>query len=151
MNTIAQKCRNPLNIRASVKNNWLGSRGQYKGFVVFNSSRMGYRAALLLLRNYIRSGHNTIRSIITRWAPPSENDTEKYIETVSSSLGVLPDAEITNDIGLCSVCDAMARVESGIDGPGIDYLYGLCIDYRIFVKPSEYKTIYGKREKISLD
>lgn len=153
MNTIAQKCRNPLNIRASVKNNWLGSRGQYKGFVVFNSSKLGYRAALILLRNYVRNGFDTIQSIVSRWAPPSENDTESYVKSVCSLIGdgCVPETKIVGTATLCMLCSAMAVVESGVNAPDFDYLWSLCFEYNIFVEPSERKIVYGKREKINLD
>lgn len=153
MSTIAQKCRNPLNIRASVKNNWLGSRGSYKGFVVFNSSKMGYRAALMLLRNYVRKGYDTVGSIINRWAPPSENDTESYVKTVCSLIddACTPETKIVGTATLCMLCRAMARVESGVEPAGLDYLWSICLEFRIFVEPSEYKLVYGKREKVNLD
>lgn len=151
MTTIAQKCRNPLNIRASVKNNWLGSRGSYKGFVVFNSTELGYRAALLLLRNYVRNGHRTIFDIINRWAPPTENDTDSYIKTVCSSLGCQPSDEIVGTAGLCMLCGAMAHVESGVAIPDTQYLYGICQKFNLYVEPTNSRVKYGKREKISLD
>lgn len=74
--------KNPLNIRAG-KYNWQGQSGTYRGFCVFKSVRDGGRAGVKLLLNYICMGHNTPYLIINRWAPPTENDTKKYIEFVS--------------------------------------------------------------------
>lgn len=129
--SIAIRCRNPLNIRATPANHWQGSNGSYKGFVVFNSTKFGYRAALMLLRNYIRKGYNTPRKIIERWAPPSENNTDAYVKIVCCSLGCFEDSPIINTAGLCLLCSAMAAVESGTAAPDPEYLYRICNDYRI--------------------
>ncbi|WP_241612933.1 hypothetical protein [Rosenbergiella epipactidis] len=37
---------------------------------------------------------NTVSEIISKWAPPNENNTEKYIQTISTSLGVKPTDKI---------------------------------------------------------
>lgn len=37
---------------------------------------------------------DTIREVIERWAPPSENDTEAYVQAVAKAVGVSPDMEI---------------------------------------------------------
>ena len=61
-------------------------------FVRFESIEYGIRAAFVLLRTYsIKYKANCIQDIISRWAPPSENDTEKYIKNVClwSGLGGL--------------------------------------------------------------
>lgn len=147
--TIAQKCRNPLNIRFNPANRWQGSRGSYKGFVVFNSTKFGYRAALILLRNYIRNGYNTPRKIISRWAPPSENNTDSYVKTVCDAIGCQEDSPIVGTVGMCMLCRAMAVVESGATSATDLYLYDLCNEYRIFVELN--KVNYGKREKVNLD
>ena len=76
--------RNPGNIRQSAV--------RYKGevrpsrdpaFKQFESMPWGYRAIFVLLDTYrIRHGLDTIRGMISRWAPPSENRTEIYIRAV---------------------------------------------------------------------
>lgn len=73
---------NPLNIRYTPMNTWRGQTGSRKGFCEFDSLKNGYRAALVLLRNYIAHGHRTIHQIISRWAPASENNTKAYIRFV---------------------------------------------------------------------
>lgn len=125
--TLGQKNRNPLNIRFSPRNKWTGSVGQNKGFVVFRSMDYGYRAALKLLSNYVKNGYNTISSVISRWAPESENDTDAYIKTVCSKLDFynLPNrydggsrfiawtgADVVDQALLPYLCAAMAYVES---------------------------------------
>ncbi|MEK6397859.1 MAG: hypothetical protein V4734_07215, partial [Terriglobus sp.] len=37
----------------------------------------------------------TVRQVITRWAPPNENDTEKYIRDVCSFSGLTADTVLT--------------------------------------------------------
>ena len=42
-------------------------------------------------RDYHKHRLYTIRTIIRRWAPESENNTEAYINNVSKLTGILPD------------------------------------------------------------
>ena len=91
---------NPLNIRRVAGTKWKGQeppsnsplKGEDREFVRFSSMEWGIRAAFVLFRTYaIKYKANCIQDIITRWAPPSENDTEKYIKNVClwSGLGGL--------------------------------------------------------------
>lgn len=80
--TIALRNNNPCNIRYSSKNDWKGQIGSDKGFCVFANMSYGYRAAMKLVQSYIKKGYDTVGDIISRWAPPSENDTKAYISNV---------------------------------------------------------------------
>ncbi len=84
---------NPLNIRHS-NSMWQGlCREQMdKEFCQFKSMVFGWRAAFkLLTRTYYHVYRlYTIERIITRWAPPTENDTEAYIKRVSELTGFDP-------------------------------------------------------------
>ena len=85
---------NPLNIRRVAGTRWKGQSSFQgdKDFVQFERMEWGIRAAFVLLRTYsIKYKANCIQDIISRWAPPSENDTEKYIKNVClwSGLGGL--------------------------------------------------------------
>ena len=52
-------------------------------FVQFEDITWGVRAALKLLRTYRdKYAATSIKEIITRWAPPTENNTEGYIAAV---------------------------------------------------------------------
>ena len=64
-----------------------------RAFVQFKSLEWGWRAAFhLLTRTYYHKYRlDTIRDIITRWAPPNENNTQAYIENVSRLTGIDPD------------------------------------------------------------
>jgi hypothetical protein len=114
---------NPLNIRYNAANNWQGkilppATGKYGQYERFRDLVYGYRAALALLRGnaYIGNGLNTIRKIITRWAPENDhNYTDSYISNVSRMTGIDPDAVITrNDKDmLTAIVYAMSIVENG--------------------------------------
>ena len=90
---------NPLNIRKVPGTHWKGEilpsiQGGDGGgsFVRFESIEYGLRAAFCILETYRRKYKAVcVEDIITRWAPPSENDTEKYIKNVClwSGLGGL--------------------------------------------------------------
>ena len=85
---------NPLNIRHS-KYQWKGlAEAQTdRAFCQFKSLEYGWRAAFYLLTRtyYHKRRLYTIRTIIRRWAPESENNTEAYINNVSKLTGILPD------------------------------------------------------------
>ena len=88
-----------------------------KAFKQFETAAYGYRAAFKILRNYINNYKlDTIRKMITRWAPPSENATDAYIKAVSDYSGIDPDEPIHADdrIAMISIVAGMSRVENGI-------------------------------------
>lgn len=107
---------NPLNIR--IGNTWLGERVHPTDdeFEEFVSLAYGIRAAFIILRRYIRRYHlNTVRLIVERWAPRTENETEKYIQFVCKDTALMPDTAIQyNDKNtMCKLVGAMAFVECG--------------------------------------
>ncbi|WAL80953.1 hypothetical protein OYT13_13820 [Pandoraea sp. XJJ-1] len=80
---------NPGNIRYGSFAKSQGAVGKDSGgFAVFQSAEDGLRALGDLLRSYARRGLNTVRGVINRWAPPSENDTGAYVGAVAKRLGV---------------------------------------------------------------
>ena len=93
---------NPFNIRYVSGNHWLMSDGQTRGFVNFKSLDYGVRAAcILVMRSYRRLGVLTISEIIHRFAPSSENDTDKYVDFVCFRLDCFPfDIPSRNDFPL---------------------------------------------------
>ena len=108
---------NPLNIRRVAGTTWKGQRAEQtdKEFVQFESIEWGIRAAFCLLRTYSRKYHlNCITDIITRWAPPSENDTNRYICNVCRWSGFGGMQRLTeSDWSL--LVRAMARQETGVE------------------------------------
>ena len=141
---------NPLNIRLS-KDKWQGQinaitpnpsfpegkgningndsspRGGREGvFCQFTEMKWGWRAAFRLLCHtyYQKYRLRTIRAIITRWAPPNENNTAAYIRNVSDYISIGPDRELgdpkTHPTEWMMLAIAMAVVENGTNK--LDYL-----------------------------
>lgn len=110
---------NPGNIRLDGVH-WKGETepstdGEFKQFT---SMAWGYRAMFQMLNTYsTKHGLDTIRKMISRWAPPTENDTEAYIKAVSDRSGTPPDSRITttNRDVMVPIVAAMSRVENGED------------------------------------
>ena len=112
---------NPLNIEYSPRNRWRGQVGSDGRFAIFSSREYGYRAALVILRNYQRRyGLTTLTEIIGRWCPPSErgNDTPRYIGTVSvrGHLPVDDPLDLGNKSVVVRLLEAMTFVECGRPG-----------------------------------
>ena len=104
---------NIFNIRAG-RAQWLGMTGSRKGFVEFDTQEHGIRAWLVLMRNYRRRyGCRTIRQIVTRFAPPKENQTERYIRYCCQVVVLGDNADISQDIMYAMLGVAMARMETG--------------------------------------
>ncbi len=108
---------NPGNIRQS-RSKFVGEvrPSQDSAFKQFESMAYGYRAMFVLLDTYHRRyGLITIRQMISRWAPPTENFTDGYIRFVSERSGI--DAEATLDTqreqDMIPVVAAMSEVENG--------------------------------------
>lgn len=109
---------NPGNIRLS--------KVRYKGevrpsrdpaFRQFETQAWGYRAIFVLLHTYrVRHGLDTIRGMISRWAPPSENRTDAYIRAVSANTGIGPDQPLdTRDPAvMIPLAAVISRVENGV-------------------------------------
>lgn len=114
---------NPLNIRKG--NTWKGERSNQTDtqFEEFDSMVMGIRAGIKLIRNYIDGNTaagkpcRTIHDLITRWAPPIENNTDAYVRAVSQQTGIHPYQRIwsNNRDMVCRIVAAMAKVETGCD------------------------------------
>ena len=120
---LGYRSNNPLNIRYYAGNNWVGKELPpvetiYGKYEQFRDLAYGYRAALVLLRgrSYISGGNNTIRKIISAWAPAKDNNnTESYITNVSRITGIDPDKVIKrNDKdSLTKIVYAMSISENG--------------------------------------
>ena len=108
---------NPGNIRQS-KTRYKGERRPSRDseFKEFESMAYGYRAMFVLLDTYSRRyGLCTIRKMLNRYAPPSENFTEGYIRFVSAKTGIAPD-EIVNSRAardMVPIVAAMSQIENG--------------------------------------
>lgn len=110
--------RNPGNIRHSASR----YRGEVRpsrdpSFKEFEAIEWGYRAIFVTLDTYRRKyGLNTIRGMISRWAPPNENHTEAYIRTVSDRTGIAPDTVLDTHLAptMIPIVAAISEVENGV-------------------------------------
>jgi hypothetical protein len=84
---------NPMNLRYVAAIDWVGQTGQDNaGYAIFDTAENGVRAGMINLRTgFERYNANTVRKIITRWAPAHENPTSSYIDYVGRTLSVGPD------------------------------------------------------------
>lgn len=90
---------NPGNIDYNPSNNWQGQLKVDKTieprFCRFDTPENGIRALGKLLQTYQRKhGLKTVRDIINRWAPASENNTKAYVLSVESYTGTAAGEEI---------------------------------------------------------
>lgn len=87
---------NPLNIIHSTSR-WKGRRENQTDdrFVQFETMYYGFRAAIIILcRAYYLRGWWTPESIISHWAPSTENNTKAYIKSVCSQTGLSPSVKM---------------------------------------------------------
>ena len=140
---------NPLNIRLS-KDKWQGqinpsgnanvndndNNSSLKGesdFCQFYTMEYGWRAAFVILCKtyYGKYKLRTIRDIVTRWAPPKENNTEAYIRHVSDYTGIGPDRDLgdpqTHPTNWLLIGYAMAVMENGKTLPPIPMIKGFSL------------------------
>ena len=107
---------NPLNIRRVAGTHWKGQCDEQtdNAFVQFRTIEFGLRAAFVLLHTYAtKYGANCIRDIISKWAPPTENNTEQYIKNVCNWTGFGGLQKLTES-DWPSLVQAMGRQECGI-------------------------------------
>lgn len=109
---------NPGNLRWDGKSQWKGMTGvDPRGFVQFLTPELGARAAGINLGNQQKlHGINTLSGLISKYAPPSDNnDTAAYIRTVAQKTGLDPNAPIDlQDPAIqAKVLPVMFNVESG--------------------------------------
>ena len=107
---------NPLNIRREKGQFWKGevvSPIEDREFVQFAGLEYGLRAAFCILRTY-RDKYKAvcIEDIITRWAPPTENDTRRYICDCCRLTG-FGGKERLAEKDWPQLVKAMARIECG--------------------------------------
>jgi hypothetical protein len=118
----------PANAPRNVKNNNPGSlrisdsawRGKIpvalntdKAFEQFETMVLGARAHIKNLQTHYNRGAHTLTSLIHIWSPPTENDTDAYIQYVSKQTGIGKDAVLTlSPELLIDLCFAMSEIEN---------------------------------------
>ena len=109
---------NPGNIRVS-NAKWQGKLAIEDNtdgvFEQFETMEQGIRALFVLLRTYItKKGLNTVRKIITTYAPSNENDTKAYIKNVCRITGFEENEKLLfNDTFMVPLVEAIAFHECG--------------------------------------
>lgn len=108
--------KNPLNIEA--RENWVGQVGDDGRFVIFETALHGFRAAGRIMKTKAGRGVRTIESIISEWAPPTndegehENHTQSYIDFVSGKTGIPADTVLSAG-DYPALISAMVTMENG--------------------------------------
>lgn len=102
------------NLRVS-KDQWEGAVGDDGAFVIFDSPESGVRALAKNLQSYGRQGYDSIEKIINRWAPPNENDTKAYIDSVVAATGIpaTQSLDLSDPDTLSSLAQAIGYHETG--------------------------------------
>lgn len=111
---------NPLNIRHNPANKWQGRTAEQtdRAFVQFQTLQWGFRAAIRIITNWLKTGKaKTPEDIIKRWAPPSENNTAAYVKKACSLAELQPQSTIKPDDKrkICKLVRGMAIVENGVE------------------------------------
>lgn len=122
---------NPGNIRKGTKWQGLDSTKFDSAFCTFTTMAYGCRALMKTLRTYVVKYHLlTVKDIISRWAPPNENDTTAYINFVCKELDVAPNhrLDFTDSDLYIKLGKAIASFENGKDAnmiSNLDWIEGL--------------------------
>ncbi|WP_367191066.1 structural protein P5 [Aliivibrio fischeri] len=112
---------NPLNIRNSFSNKWLGevkiSQKKDSDFEEFINIRYGFRAAYKVLMTY-RTEYNikTIDGIIRKFSPTNENNTEEIIIKLSNMTGI-EKHKVISGYDYINLIHKMTIIESGYKFP----------------------------------
>lgn len=110
---------NPLNLRPG--QSWEGitgidTTGGEPGYLVFADAQHGIRAGVrILLRYEDNYGRHTIRQIMNRWAPASDdNPTDQYVAFIATRVGLSPDQTINiTEATAPAFVEALVRFELG--------------------------------------
>lgn len=92
-----------------------GYAGTDGRFALFDTPEAGRAANDALMQRYGQQGLNTPLKIISRYAPPGENDTQAYAEAVASALGVRVNdpIDLSDPAVRSAVFDAINVTENG--------------------------------------
>ena len=117
---------NPGNIRKSAES-WEGLAKEQKdtSFFTFCEPEWGVRAMYRILCTYNTKYHcKTLGQMISRWAPPNENDTLTYIRFVARFCGVEPEHEvnINDEEFMAKMIMGMCRMENGVVPYSLDLI-----------------------------
>lgn len=91
--SVAQRNNNPGNLKYVGQAGAIGKDSQ--GFAIFGSVADGQAALISQLGLYADRGL-TLSQMMNIYAPSSENDTNTYLNYVSSQTGIAPDASLSS-------------------------------------------------------
>lgn len=141
-----ERINNPFNIE---KNNikWQGMLlpGADATFCQFDSPITGLRAGFLNLKNQLKENFNTVKLLVTKYAPPNENDTKAYINAICKRISKNED-DILTEKDLLSLGKAIIIQEQGRCNYTDDMLSKALEKAGV---PSDAKAIYDKPSFIS--
>lgn len=109
---------NPGNIELGAP--WQGLREVQtdERFAQFVHPKWGIRAMTRILDNYRKRGIVTVEQIIHTWAPPFENDSNSYVNSVLKSMGLPNEASgfvpVKEEGDYLPLIKAMIKHENGI-------------------------------------
>ena len=126
---------NPGNIRGNSKSSWEGldPNRSDPSFCCFVDATYGIRAMVYLIRKYQMDGYSprcaSIRDIIARWAPPSENNVSAYLTDVAGQMKPRtldslsqPETVAANRDTLTALVKAIIHHENGEQPYGADVI-----------------------------
>ena len=107
---------NIFNIRKGLGPKWKGETGVCKGFVEFETREHGIRAWIVLMRTYRQKYRcATVRAIVTRFAPPNENNTQAYIKYCRERVYKSEITWLSTTADYVRLGCAMAKMETGTE------------------------------------
>jgi hypothetical protein len=115
-NTRAERNNNPGNLEFRGQNGAVPEEGEGR-FAKFQSASDGVAALVRQLQLYGNRGLDSIKEIVEKYAPASENDTQAYIAALTKKLGVgANDTLDLNDPGtLSGLVRGISKHEAGRD------------------------------------
>lgn len=154
---------NPLNIRYAERNDWKGKiteNKQDQKFEEFVSMKWGFRAAFILIHNYItKYNRKNIYAIISTWAPASDNNNTKwYIKIVSESMNCdkFSPLEFEDCLIIVRMVQEMATVETGRHFEVPIIMMGYCLACHTLGKTpyfrsyEQWRDLYSNVEKLAI-
>ncbi|HIU85203.1 MAG TPA: hypothetical protein IAC66_07560 [Candidatus Aphodousia gallistercoris] len=135
--TRGMRNNNPGNLRAG--QGQIGTDSS--GYAVFPTREAGYNAAARQLKGYENAGLDNIASIISKWAPSSENDTRSYINSVVQNMnakgfdvGAYSKLDLSDSAMFKALLDSMINHEVGA---GAENYFNTSTYERIIQKQSQ--------------
>lgn len=136
----------PLQAGACIKKNnpgnlvktgvlWEGQTKSKGRFIAFKDAHHGLRAlCIVLLRYEMRHRLDTVHEVVTRFAPPHENHTQKYANYVAKEVGIGVHEEMSVKFYLPLLMKAIVYMENGTQPYTDDQIYLAVMDGLEYVR-----------------